>query len=221
MRAIAITSVLLVCSAPAALAQVTGAVLNKTAACDNQIGAYSSGIPVPAAVPDLKHFGVGFAADRKTSGPDRVAEAEVVGGKVTVTDLDNAAVGPILEAHVFAFTLKHDWALRNEKGALVVTDVQPCAGATKFPTVAHGPFAMLNFGEEQFVKSIGVGWMVGFRVKQTERILNLGLAYTIQQDVRALATGFKDGEPLPAGEESIRFRSDDGAGLAIVISFGW
>lgn len=221
MRSITIACVLLLSAAPPALGQITPAAENKTAACDNKISGFSSGMSVPASTPDLKHFAPGFAADRKTAGPDHIREAEVVNGKVVVTDVDNATVGPILEAHAFVFTLKNDWAFENEKGDLVVTRNQPCATATEFPTVATGPFAMLRFGDEQFIRSIGVGWMVGFRVKQTERILNLGVAYTIQQDVRALATGFKDGEPLPAGEESIRYRSDDGTGFAIVVSFGW
>ena len=220
MRAAGIVCVLLLSLASPALGQRTEATRNTTQSCD-RTAAYRSGFTVPAAEPDLKHFGVGFAADRRASGPDRIREAEVVDGRVVVTDVDNATVGPILEAHAFVFTLKKDWAIKNEKGDLVVTRVQPCAGATEFPTVAMGPFTMLNFGEEQFVKSIGVGWMLGFRVKQTERVINLGVAYTIQQSVRALATGFKDGEPLPAGEEVIRYRSDDGTGLAIVVSFGW
>lgn len=220
MRAIAIAGVLLLTAAQAALGQKLRLTQDTTTPCD-KISAFSSGMSVPASTPDLKHFAPGFAADRKTSGPDRIREAEVINGKVVVTDVDNATVGPILEAHAFVFTLDHDWAFENSKGDLVVTHAQPCATATEFPTVAMGPFAMVRFGEEQFIKSIGVGWMVGFRVRQTERILNLGLAYTIQQDVRALATGFKDGEPLPAGEEAIRYRSDDGNGYAIVVSFAW
>lgn len=221
MRIVAIACVLLVSAAPAARAQITGMIADKTAACTTRMAAINAGMTVPATMPDLKHFGAGIAADRKTSGPDRIREAEVVGGKVTVTDVDNATVGPIIEAHAFVFTLKHDWAVENSKGDLVVTRVQPCATASEFPTVAMGPFTMLNFGDEQFIKSIGIGWMFGFRVKQTETSLNIGLAYTIQQDVKALATGFKDGEPLPTGEESIRYRSDDGSGFAIVLSFAW
>lgn len=221
MRATTVACLLLLSAAPPALGQITAAAENTTAPCDAKIIAFSSGTSVPASTPDLKHFAPGFAADMKTSGPDRIREAEVVGGKVVVTDVDNATVGPILEAHAFVFTLKNHWAVENDKGDLVVTRKQPCATATEFPTVATGPFAMLRFGDEQFVKSIGVGWMVGFRVKQTERILNLGVAYTIQQDVRVLATGFKDGEPLPAGEEAIRYRSDDGNGFAVVVSFAW
>lgn len=180
-----------------------------------------TGTPTSATKLPLSHFGVGIGADSKSGGPDRISDAAVVNGKITTLDDDNVIMGPILEAHALVFTIRNDWAVRDDVGRLFVTQNQPCKSASEFPTIATGPFTMLRLGDKEVIRSFGIGWMVGFRLKQSENSLNIGVAYTLQQDVKAYASGFEEGNALPTGEQAIRYRTTDGEGVAFVVSFGW
>jgi len=80
---------------------------------------------------------------------------------------------------------------------------------------------MTRVGDNEIVKSFGVGWMFGFRVHQTDSSLNIGMAYTIENNVKRLASGFQEGDALPAGETTIRYRTGRGNSIALVASFGF
>ena len=186
----------------------------------------NGGTPTNATKLPLSYFGVGIGSDAKRGGPDRIADAAVVGGKITTLDDDNVVMGPVLEAHALALTIKHDWAVRDANGRFVIMrriddDQQPCKAASEFPTIAAGPFTMLRLGDSEIIKSFGLGLMVGFRLKESESSLNVGVAYTRQQDVKTYASGFEEGNSLPTGETDIRYRNTDGDGIAVVVSFGW
>ncbi len=164
------------------------------------------GTPASATKLPLSYFGVGIGADRKRGGPDRITEAAIVGGKITTLDDENTIAGPILEAHALAITIKRDWAVKTDDGQLFVTKEKPCKAPSEFPTVATGPFAMLRLGDKEIIKSFGVGWMIGFRLRQSESSLNVGVAYTFQQDVKTYAKGFEEGIHYL----TVRRRSDSG-----------
>jgi len=179
-----------------------------------------SGTPANASKLPLSYFGVGIGAI-SGRGRERVSEAAIVNGKVIVTASANLSLGPVLEAHALIFQVSNLWGVRDTKGHLYVTSERPCRAAAEFPTIAHGPFTMLRVGDNDVVKSLGVGWMMGFRLKQSDASLNIGLAYTLENNVKTLAKGFEDGQALPAGETAIRFRTGSGSAGALIISFGW
>ncbi len=179
-----------------------------------------SGTPATATQLPLSFFGAGIGAISST-GDDRVESAEVVNNQIVVTEDDDLSLGPIMEAHALVFTLNHLWALHDDKGRVYVTREKPCQAAALFPTVAHGPFVALQLDSDQLVSALGVGWMVGFRMKQSDSSLNVGLAYTLQSDVKTLADGFNEGQALPAGQTAIQYHTGRGSALALVVSFGF
>jgi hypothetical protein len=221
MRASALFVLIFMVTLPA-LGQRSTIAANHPGSCSATLKTLKEGgTPAAATKLPLSYFGVGIGADAKGGGSDRIADAAVVGGNITTLDDDNVTMGPVLEAHAFVFTLTHDWAVRDDEGNLFVTKEKPCDAPDEFPTIATGPFTMLRLGDNEIIKSLGVGWMVGFRLRQSDNSLNVGIAYTFQQDVKTYAAGFEEGKPLPTGEKEIRYRNKDGRGLAVVISFGW
>lgn len=221
MRTLALILLAFMMSVPG-IAQRSSIATTGESDCDVALGLLrQTGTPTSATKLPLSHFGVGIGADGKSSGADRISDAAVVNGKITTLDDDNVIMGPVLEAHALVFTIRHDWAVRDDSGRVFVTQNKPCKAASEFPTIATGPFTMLRLGDSEVIRSFGVGWMVGFRLKQSENSLNLGVAYTLQQDIKTYASGFEEGNPLPTGEQAIRYRKTDGEGLAVVVSFGW
>jgi hypothetical protein len=205
-----------------ASAQKTIVPEDTTSNCDQILAALqAAATPAAATKLPLSFFGVGIGGETKQEGPDRIADAAVVNKLVTITDDDNTTTGPVLEAHAYIWNIAHDYAVRDGKGRVYVTDKQPCKTADVFPTIATGPFTMLRVGDNEIIKSFGLGWMVGFRLRESESSLNIGVAYTYQQDVKTFAKGFEEGKELPAGEATIRYRNRDGRGLAFVVSFGF
>jgi hypothetical protein len=190
--------------------------------CSAALGILEQGGTKAAATElPLSHFGIGIGAETKVSGPDRVTEAAVVNGRIVVLGDQNTIAGVVLETHALSFPIVRRWAVQRKSGGFYVTDRRPCEGAAAFPVVAVGPFAALRVGDSQIVQSFGAGLMFGFRIKETDQSLNLGVAYMLQPQVKTLATGFADGQPLPAGETAVRFRIRSSRALALVLSFGW
>lgn len=179
-----------------------------------------SGTPATATESPLSFFGAGIGAI-SSLGDDRVEAAEVVNNVIVVTQDDDATLGPIMEAHALVFGVRNLWALRDRKGRLYVTSSKPCEGAEVFPTVAHGPFVAMQLDSDQLISALGVGWMVGFRMKQSNSSLNVGLAYTLENEAKTLADGFEEGKPLPSGQTAIQFHTGRGSALALVVSFGF
>jgi hypothetical protein len=189
--------------------------------CDDVITALEdSGTPAPAAKLPLSNFGVGIGGVVNI-GDDRIADAAVVNGKIVILSDENLTLGPVLEAHALSFTIDNVWAVKDSKGQTYVTNTKPCDAAGEFPTIAHGPFVVTRVGDNEIVKSLGVGWMFGFRIRQTDTSLNVGLAYTLETNVKRLADGFEEGNALPTGESAIRFRTGRGTAVALVVSFGF
>lgn len=177
------------------------------------------GTPAPATKLPLSMFGVGIGGV-SSLGDDRIESAELVDDRIVVTADDDVSLGAIMEAHALIFTREHLWAVHDEKGRLYVTSEKPCEAAGKFPTIAHGPFAALQVSGDDIIGGLGVGWMMGFRMKQSDSSLNIGLAYMLQDDVKTLANGFREGQTLKDGQE-IQYRTGRGSAIALVISFGF
>jgi hypothetical protein len=178
-----------------------------------------AGDEAPVSDTPLSRFGAGIGAV-SSLGDDRIETAELVDDKIVVTADDDVSLGAIMEVHALRFVLDSLWAVRDDDGRLYVTRDKPCEAATEFPTIAHGPFAALSLGDEEVIKGVGIGWMIGFRIRETDSSLNIGLAYMLQDDAKTLADGFNEGDPLPGGDE-IKYRTGRGSALALVISFGF
>jgi hypothetical protein len=181
----------------------------------------ATGTPAAATELPLTHFGIGIGAETRTGSGERVTDAAIVNGKVTVLASQNTSAGPILEAHALAFPIFSKWAVKSSTGKLIVTEEQPCSGASRFPIVALGPFGALRVGDSQIIQSFGAGLMCGFRMKESDMSLNLGVAYMLQPQVKTLASGYQDGQAPPAGETAVRYKTESGHAIAFVLSFGW
>ena len=70
-----------------------------------------------------------------------------------------------------------------------------------------GPFLGIVAKDENLISAFGTGVMFGW--KDPRRGENdgwsIGIGAVLDANVNALAEGFEDGEPLPAGETEIRF----------------
>lgn len=90
-----------------------------------------------------------------------------------------------------------------------------------------GPFlAVKTGGSSELIESIGVGYMWGTKHRNGSGALgglsqwNFGLGVSIDPQVRRLANGMQQGEPLPAGETEIRYEEDIVFGLMMLFSIG-
>jgi hypothetical protein len=89
------------------------------------------------------------------------------------------------------------------------------------PLVGAGPFITLRLGGEEVVQSFGAGLMLGFRKAESEKSLNVGIAYATDPNVRVLGDGIIANAPLPKGETQIRYKTTHQEGLIIMFSIGW
>lgn len=142
---------------------------------------------------DLK-LGLGFGMVLNLGSIDRVDEAQIVNGVVRVTDDGNNTVRPIFEGHVF-------WDV-NDK-------------------VAAGPFVGVQLDEGSVVKALGGGVMTGFRVSKGKQTLNFGVGAFLDPKVRTLGNGIVEDQPLPSGEDQIRYRNRSRLGVLVMTSYGF
>lgn len=88
-------------------------------------------------------------------------------------------------------------------------------------TVADGPFVAIELtdGEGEELKAYGFGWMWSFQFdSESKRSVNIGVGYYVNKEVRSLASGFVDGEPVPTGYTDIQYREDDERGWMVMLS---
>lgn len=171
-------------------------------------------------------FGAGYGAVMDAGGSSRVQEAKLIAGIVRVEDDDDVQFGPMLEMHKFSLALSsqllakvgNNWVLVEElPGGCVPTGTE----LRKVPLVGAGPVVALRLGTEEFVQSFGLGLMLGFRKAESDKSLNLGVAYAWDFNVKTLGDGIEAGAPLPAGETEIRYRTTHQSGVLLMFSLGW
>lgn len=143
------------------------------------------------------NFGVGVGIVGTPS--NRLARtAQVINGVVRVDDSPTVTASILLESHYF-FTGDH-------------------------PKWGHGPFVALRSGGEtnQVIDSIGVGYMVGFRYKETSPTSwNIGAGLSVTPNAKTLGDGVSRNEPLPLGETEVRFKNRSLLGFMVLASFSW
>lgn len=155
------------------------------------------------------HFGIGLSLTADVGSEDRVEAAEVVNGIVRVTDNDRAVARIMLESHYF-FTPDRPFAF----------------GIIDQGNWGMGPFVTLQPGSDEIVEAIGLGWMVGLKRTTTSgedesNSWNIGLGLVVDPNARTLGDGLKANQPLPEGEESIRFKENSQLGILILTSFSF
>lgn len=89
-----------------------------------------------------------------------------------------------------------------------------------------GPFVMTALGGDSIISAAGAGWMIGWRRRNIDNSFmlnhfNLGVAYTVDFDVRVLADGYGPGDRLATTIEEIKFRNTHQSGLSLIFSIGW
>lgn len=138
-------------------------------------------------------WGIGVGAGFGSS--TRVSDATVVDGVVRVDKDVTDSPRIVLELHQFW----HQW--RDHKWGL-------------------GPFAAVNFGatDGNTLTSFGGGLMIGRRRDSGSGSFNIGAGIMLDQNVKVLGAGIKDGEPLPGGEIEVRFKEKSDSALLVFVS---
>lgn len=140
-------------------------------------------------------LGVGISFSWDLGSDDRISDAQVVDGIVRVSDADNGLARIVLEGHYF-FPTQSWWS--------------------------HGPFILVQPGEEEIIDALGLGWMLGFkREKSDGNSFNLGLGFIADPNVKTLGDGIEKNQPLPGNETEVRFSEETQGGIAIVFSTSW
>jgi hypothetical protein len=127
-------------------------------------------------------WGVGLGL---SLGDDFVEEAKLVDGVVRVTKDNSDQARVVFEYH------KLFWC--NDQG--------------KSAERGCGPFVAAAATEEDVLSGVGLGFMFGWRApkaKPGDEGFAIGFGFVLDNDVKALADGFEEGQPLPAGETDIR-----------------
>lgn len=119
------------------------------------------------------------------SDGDVVEDAALVNGVIRATVTRNEQAKVILEGHHYIACDRN--GKNGQRGC--------------------GPFVGVVADSDDVLDGVALGWMFGFKSKkpQTDNGFSIGIGALLENDVRDLADGFHDGEPLPAGETEIRF----------------
>jgi len=124
-------------------------------------------------------FGFSFGLD------DAIEDAELVDGVIRVTEDKTDQPRAVLEFH--RYPLCNDGEKNGNRGC--------------------GPFLAVAASPDKVLSGVAVGFMFGFRSKKPEdkEGFSIGIGAILDADVKTLADGFEEDEPLPPGETEIRF----------------
>ncbi len=145
--------------------------------------------------------GVGFSAD--LGGRSRVDEAEIVNGVVRVKQKSMAIPRILLETHYF------------------ITPDFNLFGLVPMGLWGVGPFIGIQASTEEIIDSFAGGLMVGLRRADLSQSLNVGIGAILDRNAKTLGGGFRDGQPPPAGESTVRFRENSRWALGFFVSVGF
>ncbi len=146
------------------------------------------------AVWDQFGLGVGISYTMNIGNDDRIKSAEVVNGKVRVSDEENGIPRIVLEGHYFF-------------------DADDGFG--------HGPFIAIQPGDEEIIDTAALGYMIGLRASKETSSWNLGLGIAADPNVQILGDGIEANEELPEGETEIRYKEETKYGVMILFSTSW
>lgn len=122
-------------------------------------------------------FGVSF------SGDDNITAAEVVDGKLVVTEEKKQLPRAVLEFHNY---------LWHKKAAFGLT--------------GWGPFVAVTGTKDDVLEGVGFGGMWGVKGADADNTgFSIGVGAILDAGVKDLADGFNEGEALPEGQTAARF----------------
>lgn len=188
-------------------------------------------VKVASATLDDQLKGFGFAAGIAAvfmSGDGEVENAEVDAGGVLRVDMKSKdRLGGILETHYLWGDLLGGSARQQVKLDRVRRAIE-AGRADSVSDFAPGIMVGAELGENA-IRSLGIGIILSFRRLQVDGsgkltpkvAFNLGAMAMIEQNVKMLADGLRDGQPLPAGLAAVRFKNDSRSGFAITFSAGF
>lgn len=141
-------------------------------------------------------LGVGVSFD--IEGDDRVESASVVNGILRVEEENSAVPRLVAEVHYF-------FSDRDRKALW-----------------GFGPFVGIQTSDEEVLESFALGAMVGWRRSiDSSSSFNLGIGLVLDTDVQVLGDGLTANEPLPDGEDSVRFKKENRLGALLLASFSF
>ncbi len=74
---------------------------------------------------------------------------------------------------------------------------------------------------DDVIAGFGLGWMIGWKDNRTpadSSAFTLGLGIMLDGEVKSLADGIEDNQPLPAGEPAIRFKEETRASVLLLVT---
>lgn len=142
--------------------------------------------------------GAGLMGGFYIGGNKRVEKASVVNGVVRVDKENKTNIGVIAEVHRL-------WVSDDAKSQWGI-----------------GPFVGLVLsGDNDVINAASLGIMIGFRPKNKETSLNIGIGGVVTPSAQVLGDGINENEKLPDGETEIRYKEVTKYGIAIAVSFGF
>ncbi len=139
-------------------------------------------------------LGVGLSYTINVGKDDRIKSAEVINGKVRITDEENGIPRVVLEGHYF---------FNADDG------------------FGHGPFIAIQPGDEEIINAAAIGYMIGLRASEASTSWNLGLGIAADPNVQTLGDGLEANKDMPVGETEIRYREQTKYGVMILFSTTW
>lgn len=151
-------------------------------------------------------FGVGISLTMDIGKNDRIESASVDNnGNVRVEKINNDVPRIMLESHYF-FTPNTNLLNLNAK------------------QWGWGPFVALQPGTDEIIEAIGMGLMLGLKRNDDENdssSWNIGLGMVVDPSVKTLGDDIKENEPLPSGEDQIRYKETSQWGILVLTSFSF
>jgi len=150
----------------------------------------------------------------------RIGSASVVNGIVRVSSEQEASAAIVLESHYFFIP------------------TSPFFGNVPAGDWGHGPFIAIvadTGGNTQTITSYALGWMIGLRepswtydsqnkswsATYSSSSWNFGVGLRVDPQAQVLGDGIVANQPLPAGETSIRYKTQPLYGVLLVSSFSF
>jgi hypothetical protein len=179
-------------------------------------------------------WGIGIAADFDLGG-QRIAGTPQIVGMPGIVRVDNTSsnvnVGFVLETHYFF----RDWAVPFQ--GYGCQNAHPLSTLT-CTDVATGPFVAIEVGggtkstpdENALITGYAIGWMFGFRHlgadgKPTDShpnsSWNFGIGLRVDPQAKVLGDGFIANMPPPAGETTVRVKTEPRYGVMLLSSFSF
>lgn len=176
-------------------------------------------------------FGVGLSLTVDSGSTQRVNSAVVVGPEriVRVTESASTRARVMLETHYFFKARRWDPFLGDSGGL----NDRPCFFSLS-ARCGFGPFFAIEPGGDNVINAVGLGIMVGIQPRWTianfsaeelkrrsSSSFNIGIGWVIDPNTQTLGDGIFANQPLPPGEEMVRFQRQTQQGLLIISSFSF